>query len=91
LILKDDIRITPENAMSDSLAKSMVEICDFYYKPSYEDINTSKKGGIKYGYGDVGLPLILYSNTPNNSIYPLWYNASNFAGLFNRMNRHRPQ
>ena len=94
LVLRDEIRITPQNSSADPLMSSMAEICDIYYNKNYEDVNTSKKGGIKYGYGDVGLPLVLYSNTPNNSIYLLWYNADSdkvkFSGLFNRINRHRP-
>jgi hypothetical protein len=70
-------------------------MCDRYYDKSFESENTIKLGGIKYGFGNSGLPLVMYSNTPNNTIFLFWVNTENpqadptFNALFRRINRHR--
>lgn len=48
------------------------------------------KGGpdVKHGYGSCSLPLILFHNTPNNSVYLLWC-AKNLTPLFKRIDRHK--
>lgn len=42
-----------------------------------------------YGFGDCSLPLILYHNTPNNSLPVLWYSwEDEVNALFLRITRH---
>ena len=51
----------------------MEQILEDYYDESIEDEHTRKGGdGLKFGYNQCGLPVVLSHNTPNNSIYPLW-------------------
>lgn len=43
-----------------------------------------------YGFGDCSLPLVLYHNTPNNSLPILWYSWGNEVdALFLRVTRHK--
>ncbi len=43
-----------------------------------------------YGFGDCSLPLILYHNTPNNSLPVLWYSwEDKVNALFLRITRHK--
>lgn len=43
-----------------------------------------------YGFGDCSLPLILYHNTPNNSLPVLWYSwEDEVNALFLRITRHK--
>jgi len=63
----------------------------------YYDANTLKDkhtelGGssLKYGFGECCLPIVLFHNTPNDSISHLWaYEWAKFRGLFPRLPRHR--
>jgi len=42
------------------------------------------------GFNECALPLVLYHNTPNNTLPLLWfeYNKRDYRGLFPRINRH---
>jgi hypothetical protein len=77
------------------LDENICRLCERYYSNVYEDENSRKGGGIKFGFGGIGLPLATYSNTPNNSIYLLWLqreadtNSRGFQPLFRRIDRHR--
>ncbi len=87
---------TPENAAADTLASRVIDMCGDYYRDEFEDRNTKAGGGIRLGYGGQGLPLVLFSNTPNNSLFLLWLDRSRaisnrFTPLFPRINRHRPK
>ena len=43
-----------------------------------------------YGFGDCSLPLVLYHNTPNNSLPVLWYSWEDAVNaLFLRLTRHK--
>lgn len=43
-----------------------------------------------YGFGDCSLPLVLYHNTPNNSLPILWYSwEDEVNALFLRITRHK--
>ena len=61
-------------------------------KASYED-GHFKVGGGKYpylGFADCSLPLILYHNTPNNTLPVLWYSwEDEVCPLFPRVTRHK--
>ncbi len=41
------------------------------------------------GFNQCALPLILYHNTPNNSIPLLWFDQRKYRGLFPRVSRHK--
>jgi len=44
------------------------------------------------GFNQCALPLVLYHNTPNNSIPLLWFGDQNiYKGLFPRVSRHREE
>jgi hypothetical protein len=94
-LLPRQLSITPVSTNADPVVSAMVQMCERYYDSDYEDSNTKPAGGIKFGYGGHGLPLILYSNTPNNSLFLLWLDATGnlpgkrFRALFRRINRHR--
>lgn len=65
-----------------------------YYSKELEDRESYKVGGagIKHGYGNCGLPLVIHHNTPNNSLFILWKAGNekhSFTPLFPRFERHR--
>ena len=55
-----------------------------YYDKSVED---EHKGAVVHGFAEVGLPLVLSHNTPNNSVYLLWEKKTD--PLFPRFERHQ--
>ncbi|MFN7138129.1 MAG: hypothetical protein ACK4UN_02200, partial [Limisphaerales bacterium] len=81
--LNHDIRIGPGDSLEAFLTEN-------YRADELEDEHTKKGGGgIKFGYGNCGLPVVLSHNTPNNSIYPLWARTSVLRALFPRVIRHK--
>ncbi len=61
-------------------------------KASYNDKHYRVGGGTVpyYGFGDCSLPLVLYHNTPNNSLPILWYSwEDEVNALFLRITRHK--
>lgn len=65
---------------------------DYYDKEKLEDEHTMKGGeNVKLGFGKCSLPVILYHNTPNNSLSILWsyIESQKFIGLFPRVARHK--
>jgi hypothetical protein len=85
------------NNSSDIINQSFSRICEAYYSDAFESINTKKGRGIKWGFGEQALPVVLYSNAPNNSLYPIWLERSgneappSFSALFPRVDRHKAQ
>ena len=69
----------------------LLRICDDFFDPVMID---EHKGPARYGYKDAALPVVLYHNTPNNSISPLWAdtefepNSLRRRALFPRYERH---
>lgn len=66
-----------------------------YYSRIHDEIMDRHKriGGaeVKYGFNNCGLFLILYHNTPNNSLPLLWYSSKSigtYEALFERVDRH---
>ena len=57
-------------------------------------VDRHKKQSTPFGYKDIALPLVLYHNTPNNSISVLWAtstdrkNSLQRHALFTRYERH---
>jgi hypothetical protein len=95
LTLPPSLSIIPTNPNLDDAMQDIIDMCDLYFNKDYNNANTLKGGGIKLGYGNQGLPLVLYSNTPNNSLFLIWYDAPNrptnsFHALFRRIDRHKP-
>jgi hypothetical protein len=93
LTLPPSLSIIPDNESNDEGLQDVFDLCDRYFLPAYNNYNTLKGGGIQYGYGRQGLPLVLYSNTPNNSLFLIWYEtrhpAQPFHALFKRIDRHK--
>ncbi len=86
--LSSDICLTKEN---DSGFCELCEKEEYYDSKQLEDKHT-KKGGknVKYGFGECRLPLVLFHNTPNNSVHLLWaYPYASHCGLFPRAPRHK--
>lgn len=44
---------------------------------------------IIHGFSDCGLPLVFAHNTPNNSVYLLWFTNEPYVALFPRVDRHK--
>ena len=106
--------ILPENIrLGRSSKEKFANLCDEYYDASIHKNPHFPKGegpegevlDGKFGYAECGLPLILYHNTPNNSLSLLWAEAEGKGGwknkkgeseknrpmkpLFKRRERHR--
>lgn len=80
------------NIQSDEEIVNLCSKDDYYDAEELEDEHT-KKGGknVKLGFGECALPVVLFHNTPNNSVPLLWsYDTSDkFKGLFPRIPRHK--
>lgn len=86
--LEDDVALTPENAGPFEQLINAYDVTGTYD-------SAMKKGGPdghqRWGFKGCGLPVVLYHNTPNNSIAPLWVyrdEACEMPGLFPRIRRH---
>jgi hypothetical protein len=66
----------------------LVQLCKKYYDKGVENPATMKGGGCKFGFGQGGVFLVRYNNTPNNTPSILWYSSTENA-LFKRLVRHR--
>jgi len=66
----------------------LIELCRRYYDKRVENPATMKGGGCKFGFGQVGVFLVRYNNTPNNTPSILWYSSTENA-LFKRLVRHQ--
>lgn len=80
------------NLELSELLKHNYEKCMKLEKASYNDKHFKVGGGKVpyYGFGDCSLPLILYHNTPNNSLPILWYSwEDQVNALFLRITRHK--
>ena len=63
-------------------------LCDNYYDKFIPDDHIKRGGDCFYGFGNRGLAVIKYNNTPNNTIYLIWHNDNNWHPLFFRNKRH---
>ncbi|MCD4677122.1 MAG: hypothetical protein K8S18_14175 [Desulfobacula sp.] len=82
--VKDSEKI---NTHSD---KEFIELLEKYYDPDIEDKHYKKGLHDKpfLGFDECSIPLILYHNTPNNSLPILWFEDRKYRGLFPRVSRH---
>ncbi len=77
--------------------KATTDLAAKYFDPAVADIHVAK-GQLDphLGFGGLGLPLVLFHNTPNNSVALLWADTSELGGgghlrpLFPRRQRHNP-
>lgn len=81
----------PNNIKIESNDDEFIILLKKYFDDSI--INKSYKTGKHkepyLGYNECGLPLVLYHNTPNNTIPLIWFNESHsVTGLFPRIDRH---
>ncbi|MES1223402.1 MAG: hypothetical protein ABUT20_48350, partial [Bacteroidota bacterium] len=90
------IHVIPNtDKLSELRDAEVVNLCtkDKYYDAEELEDEHTKKGGknVKLGFGHCALPLVLFHNTPNNSVPLLWsYDESAiFKGLFPRIPRHK--
>ncbi len=67
----------------------VVQLCENYYDPRVESPATEKGGNCKFGFGKVGIFLVRYNNTPNNTPSLLWFTSGHRKALFRRLVRHR--
>ncbi len=77
------------NNYSDMRLESLLK---HYFDPRVVDTNyeKGKTDNPQYGFDECALPLILFHNTPNNSIPILWFGGGfNYHGLFPRVSRHK--
>ncbi len=66
----------------------LIQLCKKYYDKGVENSATMKGGGCKFGFGQVGVFLVRYNNTPNNTPSILWHSSTEKA-LFKRLVRHQ--
>jgi hypothetical protein len=66
----------------------VVQLCRDYYDRGVENAATKKGGGCKYGFGKVGIFLVRYNNTPNNTPSIIWFSSGERKSLFKRLARH---
>jgi hypothetical protein len=85
--LDDDIK---EQVLKD---KAFIDLAEKYFDQSIVDSHYEKGKHEKpyLGFDECALPLILYHNTPNNTMPILWLPESdqNCRGLFSRVTRHK--
>lgn len=89
----EDSIVIPQPGNTDDSAFDL--LLNGYYDCSLEDEHTETGGmDMKHGYAGCGLPLVLFHNTPNNSVFLLWadsqteINPSGSRALFPRISRH---
>ncbi len=68
--------------------RRVISLCRKYYDKRVENDATRKGGGCKYGFGKVGIFLVRYNNTPNNTPSVIWFSGGTRRSLFRRLVRH---
>lgn len=79
-------------ALNDANVLNLCKKDKYYDAKELEDEHTRKGGSnVRLGFGDCALPVVLFHNTPNNTLPLLWsYDESEkFKGLFPRIPRHK--
>lgn len=79
--------------------QAFIELCEKYYRSSWENEHTKKGGPFRLGYADCALPLVLHHNAPNNTPPIVWKEEAlnevpptmnEWFGVFPRHERHHP-
>ena len=84
-------RLTNVSKITKENNKNFYEIMKKYYDPSIEtpSYKKGKHDNPFLGFNECALLLVLYHNTPNNSVPILWFESTRKQrGLFPRINRH---
>jgi len=91
-VFEDTIKVPMPSDRDD---QAFNQLLDIYYDDRLEDEHTETGGkDVKHGYAGCALPLVLFHNCPNNSVYLLWgetdkaENHSGLNALFPRISRH---
>lgn len=86
-------KLEPNLALTENPTSSIAELLA---KEKYFDTRANDKhmqvGGAdgRLGFANCALPVVLFHNTPNNSVYLLWGPEQlNYSGLFPRVTRHK--
>jgi len=89
---EDNIKVPQPNNNDD---QAFDRLLNAYYDDRLEDEHTETGGkDVKHGYAGCALPLVLFHNCPNNSVYLLWAKTEELKGLvglnalFPRISRH---
>lgn len=90
-------RLLPVLVLRESLKvddPEVFELCEWHYDDVLVDRHKPKRAPL--GFGDAVLPVVLYHNTPNNSVCVLWADTTDREdsmlkrrALFPRYERHR--
>lgn len=90
------IHVIPStDKLSELRDADIINLCkkDKYYDADELEDEHTRQGGsnVKLGFGECALPVVLFHNTPNNTVPLLWsYDESKkFKGLFPRIPRHK--
>ncbi len=67
------------------------KLCEDYYVLFSETTHHKIGGGCKFGFGNRGLAIVRYNNTPNNSLYLIWHENNGWHPLFLRNERHKDE
>lgn len=94
LVLTFSYVLGSDIVIDDTSLPDLVKLFTDHYDPSIEDNIVGKD--IWFGYKQGGLPLVLYHNTPNNSVALLWASSTSrwaapapkMKPLFSRKKRH---
>ena len=81
LVTKSDDNIIINNDSLNLLKK--------YYNYFIEDKHTLVGDGCLFGFGSVGLSLIIMTNCPNDTFYFLWHDDKDWNPLFPRISHHK--
>jgi len=91
-LFADSLKVPQEDNNND---QAFDQLLDDYYDDRLEDESTETGGtDVKHGYARCALPLVLFHNCPNNSVYLLWgetdksRNKPGLKALFPRIARH---
>lgn len=77
-------------SVSESSDTNLQNLLESYYDESIMDKHLLKGGkDVIHGYNGCSLPLVIYHNTPNNSICLLWAKTRKITPLFQRVTRHK--
>lgn len=91
----DAVQELPDECRLDRADAQLAAAIDACYDGPAVETRATKVGettDVKYGFADCALPVILFHNTPNNSIALLWSpETARVAGLFPRITRHRDE
>jgi hypothetical protein len=99
VVVSEGLLLPKTLKLSEPADVDILDLCERYYDHSLfvrlqEHCEQAGQTNMKRGYADCALPVVLYHNTPNNSIPLLWAetagekDAHAMRALFHRRDRH---